>query len=520
MPKVHRLAVLTSLLLCVATLLACTDRAGASFDARAAWADGEQSVYDVTGRDDAVIGRDTLTWSKRDGHWVLLDERAGGRAGRGEVVLDDRLRPLSMFKERGTDRVEATYGPDRVEVRSRGADGKTSEKEFPRPPEGLDNEQVLMTQRGLPFATGYAARYDNVSVKAGMSIPATVRVEGEETVTVPAGTFAAWRVTMAVAGSEHHAWYAKDAPHLLVRYENPQAGAMFVLRSWRVSEGAPVRGSLETPPLRPPGSVPVSWLRVAITAFLQIPLMSLLPLVLGYVFAKKLRVSWKIWLVGALTFVASQVVHLPLNWAMGLLGAPRGAALLPLPWLALVAGLSAGMCEEVARYVALRFALRKIAHSWEEAVQFGAGHGGIEAMIVGALSAISVGAMMVIHWSPSTFGLEGDVLAQTLEAADQFWLTPAHMAIVGGVERVFAMTAHIGMTVLVMRAVSRRNIAYLVAAIAAHTVLDMYAVWAMARLGIWWIEAGVAVFALAMLALTLGMRGRAEVATPESVVAP
>jgi uncharacterized membrane protein YhfC len=88
------------------------------------------------------------------------------------------------------------------------------------------------------------------------------------------------------------------------------------------------------------------------------------------------------------------------------------------------------------------------------------------------------------------------------------------MAVVGGVERVFAMTAHIGMTVLVMRAVSRKNIAYLIAAIAAHTVLDMYAVWAMARLGIWWTEAGVAVFALGMLAMTLGLRDRGARCNP------
>jgi uncharacterized membrane protein YhfC len=217
-------------------------------------------------------------------------------------------------------------------------------------------------------------------------------------------------------------------------------------------------------------------------------------------------VSWKLWFAGALTFVASQVVHLPLNWAIGLLGAPRAAGLLPLPWLALVAGLSAGLCEEVARYVALRFALRRIEHDWKEALQFGAGHGGVEAMIVGMLALLSLGTMMLIQYSPATLGLKGDVLVQTQAAADQFWLSPTYMTVVGGAERVFAMMAHIGMTVLVMRAVARRNVGYLLAAIVAHTVLDGFAVWAMARLGIAWTEGGVAIIALALLALTLALR--------------
>jgi uncharacterized membrane protein YhfC len=238
----------------------------------------------------------------------------------------------------------------------------------------------------------------------------------------------------------------------------------------------------------------------------QLPVMMLGPLLLGLALARKLKVSWKLWFAGALTFVASQVVHLPLNWAIGLLGAPRGAALLPLPWLALVAGLSAGLCEEVARYVALRFALRRIDHGWKEALQFGAGHGGVEAMIIGMLALISLVSMVLIQTSPATLGLEGDVLARAQEASDQFWLSPLYMVLVGAAERVFAVTCHIGMTVLVMRAVARRKIGYLLAAIAAHTALDAYAVWGVATLGIGWTEVGVAVIALLLLALTLALR--------------
>src|SRR5262249_45823734 len=94
--------------------------------------------------------------------------------------------------------------------------------------------------------------------------------------------------------------------------------------------------------------------------------MLVFPLAVGRFVARRFGVPWSLWAYGALTFVASQVVHLPLNWATGLLGKPpRGLGLMPLPLLALVAGLSAGLCEELTRYVALCCApVRRQARSW------------------------------------------------------------------------------------------------------------------------------------------------------------
>jgi len=84
-------------------------------------------------------------------------------------------------------------------------------------------------------------------------------------------------------------------------------------------------------------------------------LMIAIPLILGVVLARRWRLSWGLFGVGAATFVASQLLHIPFN---NLVLTPfvteRGmfaAGGLAFVTAALLYGLSAGVFEEVARFV-------------------------------------------------------------------------------------------------------------------------------------------------------------------------
>jgi uncharacterized membrane protein YhfC len=173
-----------------------------------------------------------------------------------------------------------------------------------------------------------------------------------------------------------------------------------------------------------------------------------------------------------------------------------------LPLVAVAADLAAGLCEEIARYVMLRYGLRR-ARSFCEAVQFGVGHGGIEAILLGAAAATGLAVMLAARWlSPGAIGgrrddrRRGDVL-------DHLWDKP----VMAGLERVFALTAHVAMSVMVMRAVVLRGrIGWLLAAIGAHVSLDAFAVWGMSRFGVLGTEAGAGVLALAFAASIWAMR--------------
>ncbi len=114
-------------------------------------------------------------------------------------------------------------------------------------------------------------------------------------------------------------------------------------------------------------------------------LMIALPLALGVSLARRYRVDWRYFGLGALAFFASQVLHIPFNaWVLlpgltrlGLGPAAQGASAVVF---ALVIGLSAGIFEESARYLLIRLWPRP-ERRWENAMMFGAGHGGLEAIL-------------------------------------------------------------------------------------------------------------------------------------------
>jgi len=247
-----------------------------------------------------------------------------------------------------------------------------------------------------------------------------------------------------------------------------------------------------------------------LTFTLQILIMLGFPVGLWLLLRSRPGVTWGLIGAGVVTFIGSQVVHLPLNWALGLLGGERGVASWPLPLMALVVGLSAGVCEEGARYLVLRF-WRREARSWTQGVAFGAGHGGVEAILLGLMVAVNFVTMVVLRgMSLEELGLSGEILEQAQVQVDAFWAIPWYLPLLGGLERVFAVTIQIALSLLVMRALTHRNAGWLLAAIGGHTLVDGVAVF---LAGVGWpplaLEGLVLLFALGGLALILALQ-RAE----------
>jgi len=243
-------------------------------------------------------------------------------------------------------------------------------------------------------------------------------------------------------------------------------------------------------------------------------LMIALPLALGVWLARRLGTPWRLFFVGAGTFVLSQVVHIPLNLAIDRL---VRAGLVPTPppayqllFSAVVLGLSAGLCEEVARYLVYRFWIKDARH-WRPALMFGAGHGGVEAILFGGLALW--GALNIIVLSQTdltTLGMPADQLAAVKEQLALALSYPWWYPLLGTVERIFALATHVALAVLVLQAFKRRNLAWLLAAILWHAAVDGVAVYLVGALGPGagplWAEAALALFALAALGVIWALR--------------
>ncbi len=235
-----------------------------------------------------------------------------------------------------------------------------------------------------------------------------------------------------------------------------------------------------------------------------------LPILLGVLFVKRLKVEWRLFLVGAVTFIASQVLHMPFNsfvLAPSLDRFNLSLAQTGLPFIGAVLayGLSAGVFEECARYLIYRAWLRK-ERSWREALMFGLGHGGAEAIIWGGLVAYSLIQAIALRGADLASIVSADRVADVAAQLEMYWNMPWYDALLGAVERVFALAVQISLAVLMLQAFTRKQVRWGVAAVLWHTLIDAGALLAAQYWGIYIAEGFVAAAAIISLVIILILR--------------
>ncbi len=211
--------------------------------------------------------------------------------------------------------------------------------------------------------------------------------------------------------------------------------------------------------------------------------------------------GWHLWVWGAVAFVGAQLARSPLLLGISLLQPPPETAT-PL-WEVLnvlILGLSAGLFEETARYVLLRWVARD-ARRWAEGLMFGAGHGGMEAILIVGLAVLN-GVLLLSF---------GDVLLARAAGTSPEAVTALEEAIAelqrldwGDVlvtlwERAIAITAHIALTLMVLQAVREGTWRWWAAAVLAHAALNIAVILTFRWAGVLPAEGVGTLFALAGL---------------------
>lgn len=202
----------------------------------------------------------------------------------------------------------------------------------------------------------------------------------------------------------------------------------------------------------------------------------LLPIFIGRWSTRRYHVGWGLFFIGVLTFLGSQILHIPfLQWLTGLF--TRGTLPNPSPafapfFNAIVLGLAAGIFEETARLVAYLL-LKKRASSWGAAVTLGAGHGGLESIIVGLTVLTNFALVLIVPQLPADSALIPQALRDTVMAGvEPFWSQPWYNPLLGAFERFGAVLLHILLSLMVWLAVTRRNAWWFIGGILWHAVVD------------------------------------------------
>ena len=253
---------------------------------------------------------------------------------------------------------------------------------------------------------------------------------------------------------------------------------------------------------------------LAITHFLNWFLMITVPILLGVYLINKFHFGWKLWGIGACTFVISQIFHLPFNlYILNPLLVKLQPGLMGISALLILAasgGLSAGIFEETARYCMYRWWI-KDSRTWRSGILAGAGHGGIEAIILGILVMLSYLNMMAYrNLDFTSLNLTYDQLNTATQQVQAYWSTPWFATLLGALERIFTIPFHIAASLLVLQVFTRQQghqkLGWLGLAILYHAFVDAMAVFINHQWGVYITEAVLGVFAVLSIVIIFALR--------------
>ncbi len=217
--------------------------------------------------------------------------------------------------------------------------------------------------------------------------------------------------------------------------------------------------------------------RLILSLVLSIAFYILFPLLLGLWLHRRLGLPWRLFGYGALVFLVFQLLtRVPANFVLErfvlwdlLLSDQRYL----IAW-GVLAALTAALFEEGGRYLGYRLLWRKDPKTWENALMYGAGHGGLEAMmLVGGMALLSlINILILSQMDPQNLppGLTSEQFRQVMETISQTaWWTP----FLGVAERLMAMVIQIALSVLVLQVFLRRRFLWWWLALGFHFLMDL-----------------------------------------------
>ena len=201
-----------------------------------------------------------------------------------------------------------------------------------------------------------------------------------------------------------------------------------------------------------------------VTYFMNWFLMIAMPIGLAIYLSRKYKIGWRLFWIGAATFVISQLLHIPFNALVNPIFSNFGFIALPIAMqkllLSVFLGLSAGIFEELSRYYMYRWWARD-ARSWGTGLLAGAGHGGIEAIIFGLLALYGYIQMLSVRGVDISTIVTPDRVELAKAQILAYWSTPWYLTLLGALERSFAISLHLACSVLVLQAVTHGKLWWL-----------------------------------------------------------
>jgi hypothetical protein len=175
------------------------------------------------------IGEGTWSVAKEDGQYELRqDFVADNDKGTDSSTVDvdaENLKPISFHRRQDlpnqTQEVKGDYDYIKGVVNIiQVEDNKNRPVPMRLPDNYYDNDTAVFLWRTIPFAEGYTIAYRTVLTGSASQAVVQLIVDGKEQVTVPAGTFDAWKLEIRSSGVKQFVWITDTPQHFIVQYNN------------------------------------------------------------------------------------------------------------------------------------------------------------------------------------------------------------------------------------------------------------------------------------------------------------
>lgn len=204
------------------------------------WGDGEVSVYRAVDRSGNVVGGVRYEIHAGGEHvdadgWTIRREVTDMSAQETAVieVTGKGYLPVHVTLVRadgnGQEQVETAILKSNADLTLTDRLGNVTYQRINVPSDIRDERTLPVIVRALPLADRYLTRLNSFLPVVGVYERVTVQVKGQEEVTVPAGTFRAWKVVLETNSRSSTLWIGVDPPHPTVKIEDGRSRATFEL---------------------------------------------------------------------------------------------------------------------------------------------------------------------------------------------------------------------------------------------------------------------------------------------------
>ncbi len=172
------------------------------------------------------------------------------------------------------------------------------------------------------------------------------------------------------------------------------------------------------------------------------------------------------------------MIRVPATLAIQALLAPQlqASRVVLVAWIA-ISALTAGLFEELGRYIGYCWLMKREEKTWAKGVMYGLGHGGIESMLlVAGLVAITLIQVLALARADlSRLPLTAEQRALAAQHLAAIAAQPSWVPLLGAWERMWTIPLHVALSLVVLQVFRRGNRRCLWLAILAHTLVDLLA---------------------------------------------